>query len=80
MNKLEKIGTIEAAMLILIVMINKIISNYPKVLIENIGQSAWINVVFTSVIIIVFVYLILKIYQPFEGDILNISKVFRKMV
>lgn len=81
MKTVEKIGTIEAIALILIGIMNRIIFNFPKALIEKVGQSSWINVIFTSIIVILFIYAFLKIYKPFEGDILDASEIlFRKMV
>ena len=79
-KEIEKIGTVEAITLILISIISKIIFNFPKALIEKTGQSAWINVVFVSAVVIVFVYIVLKIYEPFDGDILSVSEIlFRKV-
>ena len=81
MKSLEKIGTIEAIALIVIVVMNIIIQSFPKLLIQKVGQSSWINVVFISVIVALFVYVILKMYKPFGGNILDLSNFLaREMV
>lgn len=61
----EKIGYIEAIALITIVMINKIILNTPKDIIANTGPSAWLNVIFISIISILVVYLISHLLKNF---------------
>ena len=86
MNNITKIGTFEAISFLVIVMINRIILNNPKEIIDNVGASAWINVIVISIVAIIFVLIISKLYQNFIGkDILDISeylggKVLKKTV
>ena len=75
MNTVTKIGTIEAIGFMIIVMINRIILNTPKDLIETGGSSSWVNVILVSIIAIILVLLICKLQKNFTGkDILDISK------
>lgn len=75
MNTVTKIGTIEAIGFMIIVMINRIILNTPKDLIETGGSSSWLNVILVSIIAILLVLLICKLQKNFTGkDILDISK------
>lgn len=70
-----KIGTIEAIFFILVVITNKIILNLPKSIILQSGTSAWINVIYISVIAIIFVWIISKLYDKFSSyDIIDISE------
>ena len=74
MKTLEKIGTLEAIALVSIVCVNAIILNFPKTLIEKVGQSAWINIILASILVVVFLAIILKLYKPFEGNILSVAE------
>lgn len=75
MNTLTKIGTLEAIAFMIIVMINRLILNNPKEIIENVGTSAWLNVIVISILAIIFVLIICKLYKNFTGkDILDISE------
>ena len=72
---IEKIGLFEAIALVSIVMINKIILNTPKEIISSIGSSAWINVFYVSIIAIIFVWILAKLFKNFQGhDILYVSE------
>lgn len=73
--KPEKIGYVEAIALITIVMINKIILNTPKDIIAKTGPSSCLNVLYISIIAIIIVCLIAKLFKNFPGyDLLDISK------
>lgn len=75
MDNLTKIGKIEAIALICIVMTNQIILNMPKNIIEACGSSAWINVIFLGILILLFGIWISKLFNRFIGkDILDISE------
>lgn len=70
-----KIGTLEAIFFVLIVITNKIILNTPKFIITSCGTSAWINVIYISIIALLFTLLVAKLFKRFEGyNILDISK------
>lgn len=69
-----KMGLLEAIMFILIVITNKIILNLPKNIISSCANSAWINVIYISIIAILFTMLIVKLFKKFESyDIIDIS-------
>lgn len=75
MNKLEKLGTVESILLIITIFANQIIFNTPNIILLATGSSAWINIIYVSIIAIVFVYIICKIFKKFpQEDILDISK------
>ena len=75
MNKLAKISTFEAVCFMIIVIINRMILNTPKEIIKNSATSAWINVIIISIITIIFILVICKLYKNFAGkDILDISE------
>lgn len=75
MNTITKIGTFEAIGFMIIVMINRLILNNPKEIIENVGTSSWLNVIVISVIAVIFVLIICKLYKNFtRKDILDISE------
>ena len=70
-----KISKIEAICLICIVMANQIILNMPRNIISAAGAAAWLNVVYISIIAILIVLFISKLFQKFVGkDILDISE------
>lgn len=71
----EKIGYIEAIALIAVVMINKIVLNTPREIIASTGSSAWINVIYISVISIFISWLIATLFKKFQDkDILDVSE------
>lgn len=72
---IHKIGTMEAICLICIVMTNHIIINIPETIIQASGPSAWLNVIFVSLIVLGFTLLICKLFENFSGkDILDLSE------
>lgn len=75
MNRIIKIGTLEAIGFMIVVMINRIILNTPKEIINSTGTSAWVNVIVVSIVAIIFVLIICRLYKNFAGqDIIDISK------
>lgn len=65
---------IEATFLVIIVMLTHIILNLPSSIIESTGSSAIINVIFVSVVTIIFFLIINKLFNPFPGkDIIDVS-------
>ncbi|MGN1301502.1 MAG: GerAB/ArcD/ProY family transporter [Clostridia bacterium] len=71
----EKIGKIEAIALILIVVINEIVLNIPNIIILSTGSGTSINIIFVSILAVIFTYIICKLFKPFLGkDILDISE------
>ena len=71
----EKIGKIEAISLILIIIINAIVLNIPNIIIQSTGSGTSINIIFVSILAIIFTYIICKLFKPFLGkDILDVSE------
>lgn len=62
----QKIGNIEAIALILTVMVNHIILNLPKNIIQSTSSGAIINVIFISLVAFGIVYLISKLLKNFS--------------
>ena len=74
MDKIERIGALEAICLIITVTVNQIIFNAPNLILQSSGSSAWINVIYISIIAIIFTYIIFKIFKNFpSSDIVDIS-------
>lgn len=71
----QKIGNWEAIALVLTVIINHIILDLPKSIIEFNSSGSVLNVIFIGIIVIGIIYLICKLLQNFPGlDIFDISK------
>lgn len=71
---LSKLENLEAIALIAVIMINKIILNFPKNVISSTGSSAWLNTIYISIIATIFAYLIVRLFKNFPNlDILDIS-------
>lgn len=74
-----KIEKIEAIFLILIVMINKILLNIPKEIIRQSKTGAPINLIFTTILVILLTLLICKLFKKFPNeDIIDISEYIGK--
>lgn len=70
-----KIGNIEAIALIVIIILNHIVLNLPKSLIDQCGSSTPLNIIYISILVFIFLAIILKLWKPFENrDILDISE------
>lgn len=75
MDSLQKIGKFEAASIMIMVTITQIVLNLPSCIIINTGSSAWLNVLYVSVIAILFCLFICKLFKPFSNsDIVDISE------
>ena len=75
MSRTLKISAVEAICLICLAMVNQIIINIPKMIITQTGSSAWINVLYISVIAVFIVLIISKLFSNFYGkDIVDISQ------
>lgn len=69
-----KIGKIQAIALVLIVMLNHLILNLPKNEYLLTGNSILLNTVFIILLMFIFIFIVLKLFKPFEGkDLLDIS-------
>lgn len=70
----SKLENLEAIALIVLIMTNKIILNLPKYILSDVGTSGWINAIYISIITILVVLLIAKLFKTFPGyDILDVS-------
>lgn len=75
MDSLQKIGKFEAIALIITVTINQVLLNLSNNLIISNNSAAWINVLYISIIAILFCLLICKLFKPFHSkDIIDISE------
>ena len=75
MNNKSKIRTIESIAFISIVTINKLIMNTSRDIIAQSGSSAWINVIYISIIAIIFALLLYKLFKNFtSSDIIDVSE------
>ena len=74
MNKIEKISSAQAVCLIMTIIVNQIIFNLPNIILHSTGTSAWINVLFISILAVFFTFIISKIFSKFPSkDIVDIS-------
>ena len=82
----SKIGTLEAIMLVLTIVITHTISSLPREILVSTKSASLINLVFVSMLVILFAYLISKLFKKFPGsDIIDVSeflggKVFKIIV
>ncbi len=61
----QKIGNIEAIALVITIMINHIILNLPKSIIQSTSSGAIINVIFISLAALLIAYLICQLLKNF---------------
>ena len=70
----DKIGSLEALSLLLVVVLNHVILSLPKNVIAKTGSSSLLNIIFVSILAFLFMMFIVRIFNKFPGhDILNIS-------
>lgn len=75
MSTINKISTIEAIALILIVSINRLILYLPQNILISCGSSAILNVLYISIIAVILTLIISMLYKRFSGsDIFDISE------
>ncbi len=71
----SKIGTMEAIMLVLTIIITHTISSLPRELLVSTKSSTIINLIFVSILALFFSYLIVRLMKNFGGcDIIDISE------
>lgn len=69
-----RMGTLEAILFILVVITNKIILNTPRTIILACGSSSAINVIYISILALITVFIIVKLFKRFESyDIFDVS-------
>lgn len=72
---INKIGSIEAIVLVCVVITNQILLNLPENIIKSCGSSAWLNIIYISIIAILFTMLLCKLFQVFiNKDLLDICE------
>lgn len=82
----SKIGTIEAIMLILSIVVTHTILSLPNDILTSMKSSSIINLIYVSIIAIVIAYLVFRLLKNFPGlDIIDISefiggKVFKNII
>lgn len=82
----SKIGTLEAIMLVLIIVITHTISSLPREILVSAKSATIINLIFVSILAILFSFFLVKLMKNFGGsDIIDISeylggKVFKNIV
>ena len=71
-----KIGTVEAILIILLAMVTHTVLSMPKTLIENTKNSILLNLIYVTIIVLLFVYVLYRLFKNFPGmDILDISEI-----
>ena len=75
MEQVEKIGSLEAIAFIVIAIINGVTLNLPNSILQSTGSSAWLNVIYITVIASMFCIIIAKLHKPFKNeDIVDVSE------
>jgi hypothetical protein len=80
----SKIGTFEAITLILSVIIIHTVLSLPKTLLDLTSSATFINLIYVSILAIIFVIILCKLLKTFPGmDIIDVSeflgrKIFEK--
>lgn len=71
----SKIGTLEAIMLILIIVVTHTISSLPRDILVTTKSATIINLIFVSILALLFSYLVVKLMKNFAGfDLIDISE------
>ena len=72
----NKLSVFEAISIILIITIAQIILDYPEYLVNTTGTGTVVNLVFLSILVLIFCIILSKIFKHFSNqDILDISKI-----
>lgn len=71
----SKINNIQTTALILVIMLNHLILNLPKNLLDSCGPSAPLNVIYVSILMFIFLFIVLKLFKNFSNsDILDVAE------
>lgn len=71
----SKIGFVEAIALIVVVILNSIVLNLPETFIGSCGSSSSLNVIFVSILALIFLFIIVKLFKNFSNsDIIDVSE------
>jgi len=72
----SKIGTLEAIFLIITVIIIHTILSLPKTLLDNTKSATILNIIYITILVLIFIYIICRLLKKFPGmDLLDISEV-----
>lgn len=72
----SKIGTLEAIMLIISVIIIHTVLSLPKTLLNLTKSATILNMIYVTIIVLIFIYVVCKLFKHFPGmDLLDISEV-----
>ena len=75
MKDIQKIGKIEAIALALAIITNNIIFNITSIIFNSCGSGSWLNMIYVSILSLIFMFVILFLFKSFPGlDLLDISK------
>lgn len=79
MTNIEKIGKIEVIALFITIGCNNIIINLPSILLDFTGTGSWLNIIYITILVLIFTLLICKFFKPFvDCDILDVSEYLGK--
>lgn len=71
----SQLGKVEAISLIVIIILNHIVLNLPKSVLDQCGSSTSLNIIYVTILVFIFLGVILKLWKPFKNsDILDISE------
>ena len=74
-NAITKITTIEAVCFVIVTIVNRIILNLPQLILQSCGSSSLLNIIFISVIAIIFTFILIKLFKNFSNsDIVDVSE------
>lgn len=72
----SKIGSLEAIMLIVSVIIIHTVLSLPKNLLDLTKSATILNIVYVTIIVLIFIYVVCKLFKHFPGmDLLDVSEV-----
>lgn len=68
-------GRFEVIMVILNLINVQILLNFPRLMAEVAGTAGWLQVLYATLIALIYIYLIIKLYEAFEGkDIMSVGE------
>lgn len=74
-NNLTKLTSVEAVLFMIIITVNRIILNQPQKILSSMGSAAILNVLYVSIIAVIFTLIIIKLFQNFSNcDIVDVSE------
>lgn len=72
---INKISSIEAVALILIITISRLALGLPQTILFSCGSSSILNIIYISLIVILFTFLLVKLFKRFtNSDIIDVSE------